>query len=208
MKTILICDDHSLFTDGLVQLLAQAGKNYIVESVNDTAACEAKILRNKYDIFICDLNIDKQDGFELLAKMSTHLSGTRKIILSAYCETFLVKKAQAEGIHAYLKKDSVLEELIKAIESAEPFYTNASDQVEDNDYLTADNTFKLKFKLSKQEKKIIKLVVKGKTSKEIAEELFISKVTVDTHRRNINRKLEISNVSSLYKFAYENQLLD
>jgi DNA-binding CsgD family transcriptional regulator len=60
--------------------------------------------------------------------------------------------------------------------------------------------------LSKQEKEIIKLIIEGKKSKQIGEVLFISKTTVDTHRRNIHKKLEISNSSSLIKFAYENNL--
>jgi two-component system nitrate/nitrite response regulator NarL len=208
-KRILICDDHNLFTNGLSQLLNQANKNYEIESVNDSISCE-KILENqKFDVFLCDLNIDNQDGFSLISKMKKQLLSTRTIIISAYCEKYLIVKAQKAGVHGYLKKDSNLTYLIEAIESNEPFYTNiTSFNQPKNDFTELDEKFQLKFKLSKQEKIIIKLVISGNASKEIAEMLSISKYTVDTHRRNINRKLGVTNISSITKFVHENNLLD
>ena len=208
-KRILICDDHFIFTNGLSQLLNQANQNYIVESVNDSKSCE-KILENqKFDVFLCDLNIDNQDGFSLISKMKNQLLSTRTLIISAYCESFLIKKVQQAGIQGYLKKDSNLIDLIEAIESQEPFYTNVSTfNQPKNDFSELDEKFQAKFKLSKQEKMIIKLVISGNTSKEIGASLFISKSTVDTHRRNINRKLGVTNISSITKFVHENHLLD
>ena len=70
-----------------------------------------------------------------------------------------------------------------------------------------DSNFTKQFRLSKQEKEIIKLIAEGKSSIEISELLFISKTTVSTHRRNINRKLEITNVGSLIKLVHENNIL-
>ncbi len=208
-KRILICDDHFIFTNGLSQLLKQANQTYEIESVNDSRSCE-KILENqKFDVFFCDLNIDKLDGFSLISKMKNQLLSTRTLIISAYCESFLIKKVQQAGIQGYLKKDSNLVDLIEAIESQEPFYTNVSTfNQPKNDFSELDEKFQVKFKLSKQEKMIIKLVISGNTSKEIAVALFISKSTVDTHRRNINRKLGVTNISSITKFVHENQLLD
>jgi DNA-binding NarL/FixJ family response regulator len=208
-KRILICDDHFIFTNGLSQLLKQGNQNYEVESVNDSRSCE-KILENqKFDVFFYDLNIDKQDGFKLISKMTSQLTSTRILIISAYCENYLIKKAIKDGIHGFLKKDSNLLDLIDAIESDKPFFTNVTSfNHPENEFTKLDGKFQIKFKLSKQEKMIINHLITGKTSKEIAESLFISKSTVDTHRRNINRKLEVANISSLYKFVYENNLLD
>lgn len=208
-KRILICDDHHLFTNGLAQLLNQANKNYEIESVNDSISCE-KILENKkFDVFLCDLNIDNQDGFSLISKMKNQLLSTRTIFISAYSEKYLIKKAQKAGVHGYLKKDSNLTYLIEAIESNELFYTNiTSFNQHKNDFNEIDDKFQLKFKLSKQEKIIIKLIISGNASKEISEILCISKFTVDTHRRNINRKLGVTNISTITKFVHENNLLD
>ncbi len=208
-KRILICDDHNLFTNGLAQLLNHANKNYEIESVNDATSCE-KILENKkFDVFLCDLNIDNQDGFSLISKMKNQLLSTRTIIISAYCESFLIKKAQKAGIHGYLKKDSNLTYLIEAIESNELFYTNIPTfNKTKNDFTEFNEKFQAKYRLSKQEKMIIKLVISGNASKEISEILCISKHTVDTHRRNINSKLGVTNISTITKFVHENNLLD
>ena len=208
-KRILICDDHHLFANGLAQLLNHANKNYEIESVNDSTSCENTLENKKFDVFLCDLNIDNQDGFSLISKMKNQLLSTRTIFISAYSEKYLIEKAQKAGVHGYLKKDSNLTYLIEAIESNEPFYTNiTSFNQPKNDFTELDEKFQLKFKLSKQEKMIIKLVISGNASKEIAEILCISKFTVDTHRRNINRKLGVTNISTITKFVHENNLLD
>ena len=108
---------------------------------------------------------------------------------------------------AFLPKETPIEELLEAIESTSPeFYQASTTKKGIPDFAKTDNAQLKKFSLSAQEKQIIRLIIEGKTSKEIAGVLFISKTTVDTHRKNINKKLEISNSSSLIKFAHENNL--
>ena len=112
------------------------------------------------------------------------------------------------NLNAFLKKETTAEELITVIELERnsPFYTNKNSIRFTNDFLTKDESIINRFRLSNHEKQIIKYVIEGKKSKEIASLLSITKNTVDTHRRNINKKLEISNNSSLVKFVYENNL--
>jgi DNA-binding NarL/FixJ family response regulator len=160
------------------------------------------------DVFICDLNIDNVDGFVLIGELKDQLIATKTIILTAYYEDFLIKKAEKLGINAFLKKETSAEELINVIETEKsaPFYTNKNTNKAINEFMTVDEAVANKFRLSNQEKEIIKYIVEGKTSKEIAQLLFITKNTVDTHRKNINRKLEINSNSTLIKFANENNL--
>jgi DNA-binding NarL/FixJ family response regulator len=208
-KTILICDDHVLFLSGIAEILKKFGENYNILTFSDSESCKKHIQKNKIDIFICDLNIDNNDGFLLIEELKDHLTETKVIVLTAYYEDFLIKKAEKMGLHAFLKKETTAEELIKVIEADKdsPFHTNDGLKKNVNEFTSKDESFVNKFKISKQEKEIIKLIIDGKTSKEIADLLFISKTTVDTHRKNINRKLEITNSSSLIKFAHENNLL-
>jgi DNA-binding NarL/FixJ family response regulator len=207
LKNIIICDDHILFLNGISELLKKMGNNYNVIGFNDSDSCKAYLQQNHADVFICDLNIDNIDGFVLIEELKNELVNTKVIILTAYYEDFLIQKAEKLGIHAFLKKETTAEELIDVIETGpNSFYTNRSLKKPTNDFKNIDDSVVNKFRLSKQEKEIIKLIIAGKTSKQIADELFISKTTVDTHRRNINRKLEISNSSSLIKFAHENNL--
>lgn len=205
---IIICDDHILFLSGLTEVLMSSDNGYKIIAFSDSIACKSYIKLNSIDVFICDLNINNVDGFLLLKELKEELKNTKTIILTAYFEDFLIQKAERMGINAFLKKETSVEELIAVIESPinAPFYTNKNYIKSSNNYSATDGTIINKFRLSKQEKEIIKLIVQGKTSKEIADNLSISKTTVDTHRKNINRKLEITNSSSLIKFAHENNL--
>lgn len=207
-KNIIICDDHILFLSGISEILKKFGNNYNIVTFSDSISCKTYIQLNKVDVFICDLNIDNTDGFALIDELKNELTHTKTVILTAYFEDFLIQKAEKLGINAFMKKESKAEELISVIESDlnAPFYTNKKVAKSVNYFTNKDESIVSKFRLSRQEKEIIKLIIDGKTSNEIALLLSISKTTVDTHRKNINRKLEISNSSSLIKFAHENNL--
>lgn len=207
-KKIIICDDHVLFLSGLFEVLKSRDNDYEIITFSDSISCKSYIKLNSLDVFICDLNINNVDGFLLLEELKEELKNTKTIILTAYFEDFLIQKAERMGINAFLKKETSVEELVTVIESPKNavFYTNENYAKNTNNYSATDGSIINKFRLSKQEKEIIKLIIQGKTSKEIADNLSISKTTVDTHRKNINRKLEITNSSSLIKFAHENNL--
>ena len=195
---------------GLVEILQKFGNDYIVITFNNSDPCKSFIQENTFDVFICDLNIDNVDGFVLIEELKENLKEVKVIILSAYYEDYLINKAEKMGIDAFLKKETTAEELISVIEMEpkSPFYTNKNDNRLSYDFLHKDQNIINKFKLSKQEKEIIKYIIEGKQSKEIASLMFISKNTVDTHRKNINKKLKITNSSSLIKFAHENNLFN
>jgi DNA-binding NarL/FixJ family response regulator len=207
-KNIVICDDHALFLSGLSEILNKFGADYNVVTFNDSQSCKSYVQQNKVDVFICDLNIDNVDGFVLIEELKAELNGAIIIILTAYYENFLIKKAEKLGINAFLRKETTSDELINVIEFKNdfPFYTNKNNSISRNSFGSIDDSIGAKFRLSKQEKAIIKYICQGKTSKQIATILFITKNTVDTHRKNINRKLELSNTSTLIKFANENNL--
>jgi two-component system nitrate/nitrite response regulator NarL len=207
-KNIVICDDHILFLNGLSEILNKFGVDYNVVTFNDSQSCKSYIQQNKVDVFICDLNIDNVDGFVLIEELKEQLIDAKIIILTAYYEDFLIKKAQKLCINAFLKKETSSEELINVIELEKSFsfYTNKNSNNVINKFRVVDEALINKFRLSNQEKEIIKYIVAGKTSKEISVALYISKNTVDTHRKNIHKKLELTNSSSLIKFANENNL--
>lgn len=208
-KHIVICDDHLLFLNGISELLKKADSNYNISKFSDVHTCKAYIMANTPDVFICDLNINNKDGFLLLEELKLQLRNTKKIILTAYYEDFLIQKAKKMGMNAFLKKETTAEELIRVIEGLDDkFYVNGSGNKSVSVYSAIDNPVINKFRISKQEREVIRLIINGLTSKEIGETLFVSKTTVDTHRKNIFKKLEISNSSSLIKFAHENNLLN
>lgn len=205
MKRILICDDHQLFATSISNELERY--KYIVDVAFDPDKCEKLLKERNYHVFICDLNIKCGDGFQLISRNSSYLKNTRVLILTAYYEPFLIDKAKRFGVHGFLRKDICFEKLLISIESTEDQFQELENNDERNFFSEKDKAVINLFKLSKQEKQIIKLIVGGKTSQEIAETLFISKNTVDTHRSNINKKLEISNVAGLIQFATLHNIL-
>ncbi|TAF45666.1 MAG: DNA-binding response regulator [Sphingobacteriales bacterium] len=207
-KQLVICDDHTLFLSGITQLLQKLGNNYEITAFSDSKNCQTYIQQHIIDVFICDLNIDNADGFELISNLKPYLKNTKIIVLSAYLEDFLIQKAQKMGAHAFLKKETTALELINVIEADlnTPFYTNKINKNINPSFAQLDNNTANKFKLTQQEKQIIKLICQGQTSQQAAQQLNISKTTVDTHRKNINRKLNITSTSTLIKFANENNL--
>lgn len=207
-KSILICDDHTLFGSGISELLINNGYN--VRAVSKSEECITLLKKKQFDVFLCDLNIDEKTGFEIYEQMRVFLKKTNVFLLTSYYEDFLIQKAQKIGFSGYLTKETSIEELMLAIEmqTGEPFFTTLTPSLS-NTPIEGTKEFSVnKIKLSKQEKEIIKWIVKGKTSKEIGLTLFISKATVDTHRRNINRKLQLKTIGSLIQYAHENNLID
>lgn len=207
-KKILICDDHSLFGSGISEILTNQG--YDVTIVSTSENCIITLKQNQFDVFLCDLNIDTKTGFEIYDEVKSFLTKTNTFLLTAYYEEFLILKAQKIGFSGFLTKETSTEELIRAIEmnKNDPFYSTLTVSLKNNSIDGVKEFSVQKTRLSKQEKEIIKWIVKGKTSKEIGEHLFISKTTVDTHRRNINRKLELKSIGTLIQFAHENNLID
>ena len=207
-KKILICDDHSLFCSGISELLLK--HDYQVTQVFNSKECLELIKQQEFDVFLCDINVDEKSGFDIFNERKDLLTNTASFILTSYYEEFLVEKAKKLGFQGFITKNATTKEILHALElkKGAAFFstlkTSSKNTLSEN--LTEFPVNKLK--LSKQEKEIIKLIVTGKTSKEIGEQLFISKMTVDTHRRNINRKLEIKTVGALIQFAHANNITD
>jgi DNA-binding NarL/FixJ family response regulator len=208
-KRIVLCDDHVLFLEGLEKLIGTENNYEVIASYSHPASCIEFIKKSPPDIFICDLNLEKVDGFEIISQLKPFLSETLIIILTAYNEDFLMEKARKMGIHCFVQKSASKEEFFEIFKRTpgDEFYTNIAKSP-NNAFSKNETDFKQKFKLSAKEIEIIKLVAKGKTSQEIGDQLFLSRFTIETHRRNIGKKLGISGITSLIQFANENHLLD
>ncbi len=203
LPSIVLCDDHELFLNGIGDILHKS-KGYLVEKVFTCSIdCREYLNTSEPDLLITDLNIDSHNGFDIINDVKSRNLKTRVVIMTAYEEPFLVDKARKLGASAFLSKTTSGEELISCLKTAETskFFTNISEKNQLNSFENIDAQFTGKFRLSKQEINIMKLVLEGKTSPEIGETLFISKHTAETHRRNIYKKLGISGFVSLHQFA-------
>lgn len=195
---LLICDDHLLFCEGLRSIITEAFPLLDVIVFNDLENTSEFISNNEIGTFICDVNIKGQNGIELIDRYKEKLARSITIIISAYFDPFIIKKAKNLGASYFLNKEVSKEELLSAITGDHP-----NNLKELN---TAQTSVSRNITLSRQEREIIRLVSEGFQSKEIGQKLFISKATVDTHRRNIHRKLNTSTSTEIIKLIYEGKL--
>lgn len=206
LPSIVLCDDHELFLNGIKDILFKSEKFNVKKLFTCSSDCVKYLGEHEPDILITDLNIDTQDGFAIAKEVKNRELKTSVVILSAYEEPFLVEKARKMGVSAYLSKNTSSKELLNALLNtpSSAFNTNIGDTVKDGFFESVDAQFTGQYRLSEKETRVIKLVLQGKTSQEISETLFISKHTVDTHRRNVYKKLGISGFVSLQQFARKN----
>ena len=202
---VLIIDDHQILLDGVKKLLFQSRFKVVAEAVNRTEAM-AVLLNSKIDIVICDISIpDINSGISLIEEIRKKFPKTKIVVLTMHDERSIVHDVISLGIDAYLLKNINMSQLIEALErvSINKFYI--SEEISDCLLEKFRNTAKPI--LSDRESEILKLIIREYSTKKIAEELYISDRTVETHRKNIYRKTNTTNIVGLIKYAIENKLV-
>lgn len=208
-KNIVICEDHSIVYVGLKLLLEQS-ENYTLSGYASNGKELIPLLKKeKVDILILDLNLPDTDGFTLLKEIRAFDTRIHIVILTMYHEEFLVERARLEGANAFLLKNSGNDELIQALDKLDevPFYVAEQLAQELTRKKLFKDDFAQKMKLTRRELEIIRLLALGMTSQQAAVELSLSSHTVDTHRKNIFRKLEINSIADLVRFAHDNKII-
>lgn len=204
---MLIVDDHQLVIDGLKSMLANE-KNYVIkgEALNGQQALEMITSKPEvYQLVVTDITMPLMSGIELCKIVKEQFPHIKVLILSMHNSITIVKDALNAEADGYMLKNTGQDEFIKAIERV----------LGDGTYFSQDilpiilNLFQkekketLKNALSQREKEVLELIVQEYTSKEIAEKLFISKQTVDTHRINIMQKTDCKTLVGLIKYAIQ-----
>lgn len=214
IKTLLIADDHPIFRKGLLELLKlsfTAAK--IIECENGADAFE-KIKSQKPDIAILDINMPEANGLDVCRKVTKENLQTKVIILTMYQEKEMIKNAMLSGAMGYILKDNAINEIMDCIKSVanNKTYIGAAMQPYHHE-LTSEDKKKQRLidslkALSQAELKTLKLVSQNKTSKEIAELLFLSEKTIENYRSRICQKLELPpRNNSLVIWINENKAL-
>lgn len=191
MIKIVIVDDHQMFLDGLVSVLSRQNNIDILFTENSARKALKKIKDQTPDLVITDVSMPDMNGLEFIKILQNDFPSIRILALSMYQSI-----SSIDGINGYLLKETDKDELIKVINGIalhnKKFFVGNS---ENNDF-----DFK-KAILSSREKEIIQLISEERTTEEIAEKLFLSKHTIETHRKNIFFKLQVKNIAGLIKKA-------
>lgn len=203
---ILLVDDHAILLDGVKNLLEKENGLQVV-GVADSAENALQFLKsNDVDLMVTDFNMPGMDGLSLVNTVRRILPNVKTIVLSMHDETHLVKEILRAGINGYVLKKDTHKELLYAIQEVQAGRVYLSNDINKILITNLQNPEEGRL-LTDREREILKLIAKEYSNKEIAEELFISERTVETHRKNIFKKTGTNSLVGLIKFAYANNLI-
>jgi DNA-binding NarL/FixJ family response regulator len=204
MKVLLV-DDHAILSDGVKSLLEK--EDYEVVFQADSAERALEFLKgNVADLLITDFNMPGMDGLSLIHLVKRINQNIKIIVLSMHDEVHLVKEILKAGVNGYVLKKDTQNELLQAIREVQAGKVFLSNDINKMLIVNLQNPDEGKL-LTDREREILKLIAREFTNKQIAEELFISERTVETHRKNIFKKTGTNSLVGLIKFAYANNLI-
>jgi DNA-binding NarL/FixJ family response regulator len=212
MINVLIADDHQILIDGIKATLQDVPDINIVAEAKDGFQVLKKLKEQPgINVILMDINMPKMDGLECTREVHHKFPGVKVIALSQFSEKRFVKRMIKNGAFGYILKDSekdILEKAIKTVNAGEKYFCDRLSFRLASQELKMEDTKSLFPKLSEREKEILKLICQEYSSHEIAEKLYISFHTVESHRANLMSKAGVKNTAGLVKWAVENDFAD
>ena len=210
--SIIIADDHAMFLDGLTSILAEeASINIILTAKTGTQVI--KYLRintdEKIDLVITDINMPEMDGVELNTAIKSEFPQIKTLVVSMLEDDKKIKTLTEANVNGYISKNAEKTELLKAIKSileGENYFSPRIKQVLMEAMFSAKSNPEIS--LSKRETEVLKLIAQEFTTQEIADQLFLSKHTIESYRKNLISKLGVRNLAGLTRYAVEKGMLD
>jgi DNA-binding NarL/FixJ family response regulator len=215
MIRVLIADDHTMFVDGIESILNQESKIKLVAKCFDGKAIFDILKTKEIDVILLDINLPEMNGIEVSKKLSKEYPNVKVLALSMFNEESYVTEILRNGALGYILKNTGRIELVKAIETVNNGETYFSKDVTETimgslmkkPAVKKTSSF-LVPKISRREKEVLQLIIKEHTTQEIADQLFISLKTVESHRSSLISKLNVRNTAGLVRAALEHKLLD
>jgi DNA-binding NarL/FixJ family response regulator len=208
MIRVALADDHKLFAKGLEGLIEE-NEGFKVQGIFPNGKEILEALESiEVDVVLTDLNMPIIDGFGVLKHCKKYKPELKVIVLSMYDEEKIFKEVMKLGADAFILKDADPDELIFTInEVYEGRYVKNFDRViQQSNQTPYFDAFREKYRLSRRETQILKMISEGMINKDIADVLSLSVQTIETHRKNINQKLQISSLMDLINKVHEMNL--
>ncbi|HMP31393.1 MAG TPA: response regulator transcription factor [Saprospiraceae bacterium] len=205
MIKVLIVDDHPMILEGLRTLLREANDINITGLCANAIEAMSSIKHSLPDVALLDINLPDINGIELCEKIKKEFPSIQTIAITTFSERSYIQKMLQAGASGYLIKSSTKEEIINAIHQVHKggMYMNVSfDTTNEKEKNIQPTPF-----LTPREKEILLLIAEGLTNPQIAEQLFVSVLTVNSHRKNLLSKFDVHNTASLIKIAAQMNLI-
>jgi DNA-binding NarL/FixJ family response regulator len=209
---LLICDDHNLISEGIELMLQNSSETFEIHIVTSGKAALQFLQTKVIDVLILDISMPEMDGLEVLDALKEKELIINVLMLTMHNQIEYIKKAMSKGAKGYILKNTSKEMLIEAIHKVakgETFIDSRLTTILIDDLTDVPKTQKVAdVKLTPREIDILKLIAQNKKTKEIAELLFISVNTVQSHKKNLYSKLNIHSVSELVNYAFQHGFVE
>jgi two-component system, NarL family, nitrate/nitrite response regulator NarL len=203
---VLLVDDHRMVLEGLRLLLQPLPHIQVVGTCASAAEALAAVAAEVPDVVLLDLNLPDQPGSAVCRQLTSTYPSIKVLVLTTLNEKSMVQRLMQDGAAGYVLKNASPEELAEAVSRVHAGRKYFSDEVQELLLQPTPPTPTVPA-LTRREKEILPLIAQGLTSQAIADQLFLSALTVETHRRNILAKFEVNNTAALIRLAVEHGLL-
>jgi DNA-binding NarL/FixJ family response regulator len=207
---VLIVDDHQMFLEGLTALLQDIDAIYITGTATDGNEALVALENKSVDVVIMDISMPGMDGIELNNQIKKRYPKVKTLMLSTHSDSKMIERLIKDNANGYLLKNAEKNELLEAIYSLGRDENYFSEEVKEkymNSRFSQKSEQDIDPQLSKREIEIMKFIVAEYTTQEIADKLFISQHTVNSHRKNLLSKLGLKNIAGIVKYALENKIV-
>lgn len=208
---ILLVDDHELFAEGMVGLLNLKPEFKVIKTAKNGYKALNELESQDIDLVLLDIEMPSMNGIETATILLEKYPHIKVIILTMHNEKPYIQKMYQLGVHGYILKTCQLDELyfcIKQVTSGEMYYSSEITFTLINTEHNKKAYKTIQEELSDREKEILTWIYKGYNNQSIANNLYLSKHTISTHRKNIFRKLGVSNVAGMIQKATAMNILD
>lgn len=211
---VFATDDHPIVTTGLASILQNETSCQLVGIAHSRTEMVQQLADTKPHVLLLDLHIPGTDFYDNINQAKRLCPWVKILVYTSYYGPDLVKSLRKEGVSGCLLKGAAPKEIIRAIQQVTngeiyvPTIRKTPLPFADSPVAKSQNDFRKRLSLSRREQEILGLISSGLTSRIISEKLFISKHTVETHRKNILRKLDFSSSTELVKFAVQQGLVN
>lgn len=215
-KRMLIVDDHPLYREGLKAILRRDAHTVIAAEAGNAADALRAARACRPDVALVDISLPDRSGIQLVREMRSMLPGIFILVVSMHTKPDYVVEAVKAGANGYLTKDAAAERLIEGLRQVErgAFYLDpAISQEVSRELLLGQQKHEVPFSsaydgLTAREREVMRMVVEGLTTKEVADALSISVKTAEHHRCNLMKKLKLQNSVELVRYAAKLGLID
>jgi DNA-binding NarL/FixJ family response regulator len=201
---LFIVDDHYMVIEGISSLLQAEKHIELLGHAMNATSCNAFLVKQQPDVLLLDINLPDKSGIDLCKEIKEKYPLIHILGLSSYNQQSYIQKMMQNGASGYLLKNATREEIVEAIEAV----------IQGKKYMSLEAATTIRENkdakipvITRREKEVLLLIAEGLTNNQIAEKLFISATTVDTHRNSLLSKFEVNNTANLIRLAAHFELI-